>query len=34
MDVIVSVFALIVALGCVVAIVWATRKDKKKEQGD
>lgn len=32
MDVIVSVFALIVALGCVVAIFWATRKDRKKEQ--
>jgi hypothetical protein len=31
MDVIVSAFAVIVALGCFVAIYMATRKDKKKE---
>ncbi len=34
MDVIVSVFAVIVALGCFVAIFMATRKDKEKnDQG-
>jgi hypothetical protein len=31
MDVLVSVFAGIVALGCFVAIFMASRKDKKKE---
>jgi hypothetical protein len=31
MDVLVSVFAVIVALGCFVAIFMASRKDKKKE---
>lgn len=31
MDVIVSVFAVIVGLGCFVAIFAASRKDKKKE---
>ena len=32
MDVVVSAFAVIVALGCFIAIFMATRKDKKKEQ--
>lgn len=31
MDVVVSAFAVIVALGCFIAIYMATRKDKKKE---
>jgi len=31
MDVVVSGFAVIVALGCFVAIYMATRKDKKKD---
>jgi hypothetical protein len=31
MDVLVSIFAVIVALGCFVAIFMASRKDKKKE---
>lgn len=31
MDVVVSAFAVIVALGCFVAIYMATRKEKKKE---
>ena len=34
MDIVVAVFALIVAIGCVAAIFWSSRKDKKKEQGD
>lgn len=34
MDVVVSAFAVIVALGCFVAIFMAARKDKnKKDQG-
>jgi len=34
MDVVVSAFAVIVALGCFIAIYMATRKDKKKnDQG-
>jgi len=32
MEVIVSVFAVIVALGCFVAIFMASRKDRKKEK--
>jgi hypothetical protein len=32
MDIVVSAFAVIVALGCFVAIFMASRKDKKKEQ--
>ena len=32
MDVIVSAFAVIVALGCFVAIFMASRRDKKKEE--
>jgi hypothetical protein len=32
MDVVVSAFAVIVALGCFIAIYMASRKDKKKEQ--
>jgi len=32
MDIVVSVFAVVVALGCFVAIVLATRKDKKKNE--
>jgi hypothetical protein len=32
MDVLVSVFAVIVALGCFVAIFMASRKDKNKEK--
>lgn len=31
MDVVVSGFAVLVALGCFVAIYMATRKDKKKD---
>jgi hypothetical protein len=31
MDIVVSVFAVVVALGCFVAIFMASRKDKKKE---
>jgi hypothetical protein len=31
MDVIVSIFAVVVALGCFVAIFMASRKEKKKE---
>lgn len=31
MDVVVSAFAVIVALGCFIAIYMATRKDKNKE---
>ena len=34
MDVAVSAFAVIVALGCFVAIFLASRKDRKKEQDD
>jgi len=34
MDVVVSAFAVLVALGCLVAFVLATRKDKKKEEGE
>lgn len=34
MDVIVSVFAVIVAVGCFVAIFLASRKDKNKGKGD
>jgi hypothetical protein len=34
MDVIVSVFAVVVALGCFIAIFLASRKDKNKEKGD
>lgn len=34
MDIVVSAFAVIVALGCFVAIFMASRRDKKKnEQG-
>lgn len=33
MDVMVSVFALAVAMGCATAIVLASRKDRKKEKG-
>lgn len=32
MDILVSVFAVIVALGCFVAIFMASRKDRKKEK--
>jgi hypothetical protein len=32
MDVVVSAFAVIVALGCFIAIFMATRKEKKKQQ--
>jgi hypothetical protein len=32
MDVLVSLFAVVVALGCFAAIFMASRKDKKKEQ--
>jgi hypothetical protein len=32
MDIVVSAFAVIVALGCFVAIFMATRKDKKKNE--
>jgi hypothetical protein len=32
MDIVVSAFAVIVALGCFVAIFMASRKDKQKEQ--
>jgi len=31
MEVVVSVFAVIVALGCMIAIFLASRKDKKKD---
>lgn len=31
MDVVVSGFAVLVALGCFIAIYMATRKDKKKD---
>jgi len=31
MDVIVSIFAVVVALGCFVAIFMTSRKEKKKE---
>ena len=34
MEVVVSVFAVVVALGCFVAIFLASRKDDKKESGD
>lgn len=34
MDVAVSLFAVIVALGCFIAIYLASRKDRKKEEGD
>ena len=33
MDVVVSVFAVLVALGCFIAIFMASRKDNKKEDG-
>ena len=33
MDVVVSVFAVIVALGCFIAIAMATRKEKKQDEG-
>ena len=32
MDIVVSAFAVIVALGCFVAIFMATRKEKKKNE--
>jgi hypothetical protein len=32
MEVVVSVFAVLVALGCFFAIFMASRKDKKKEE--
>jgi len=32
MDIIVSAFAVLVALGCLIAFIVATRKDKKKEE--
>lgn len=32
MEVVVSVFAVVVALGCFVAIFLASRKDRKKEE--
>jgi hypothetical protein len=32
MDVVVSAFAVIVALGCFIAIYMASRKDKKKNK--
>jgi hypothetical protein len=32
MDIVVSAFAVIVALGCFIAIILATRKDKDKEK--
>ncbi len=31
MDIVVSAFAVVVALGCFIAIILATRKDKKKD---
>ena len=34
MDVAVSVFAVVVALGCFIAIFLASRKDSKKESGE
>ena len=32
MDILVSIFAVIVALGCFVAIFMASRKDRKKDK--
>ena len=32
MEVVVSVFAVLVGLGCFIAIFMASRKDKKKDQ--
>jgi len=32
MDIVVSAFAVLVALGCLIAIILATRKDKNKEK--
>jgi hypothetical protein len=32
MEVVVSIFAVIVALGCLIAIFMASRKDKKKDE--
>lgn len=34
MDVVVSVFAVIVALGCFIAIYLASRKDEKEHEQD
>jgi hypothetical protein len=34
MDIVVSAFAVIVALGCMIAIFMASRKEKKKNQAD
>lgn len=34
MDVVVSIFALIVALGCVIALFVASRKDRKKDKAE
>lgn len=34
MDIVVSVFAVVVAFGCLIAIVLATRKDKKKDESE
>ncbi|MFT4592184.1 MAG: hypothetical protein ACI80M_001510 [Gammaproteobacteria bacterium] len=35
MDIVVSVFAVLVALGCFIAIILATRKEKQKnKKGD
>ena len=34
MDVVVSIFAVVVALGCFIAIFLASRKERKKEQGE
>jgi len=34
MDVVVSIFAVLVAFGCLIAIVWASRREKKKEKSD
>lgn len=35
MDIVVSVFAVLVALGCFIAIILATRKEKQKNnKGD
>jgi hypothetical protein len=31
MDIVVSIFAVLVGLACLIAIVLASRKDKKKE---
>ena len=33
MDIIVGLFALVIAVGCVIAIVMASRKDSKAEKG-